>query len=147
MSGFTDVYIFVSILLCTSVRGSGIRNNSGAAASFTLFFPLSPSPILSLRSLQEFFSKGGVILRAVAVLPIPINILPVARRFRKTHIVPDARGEEGLSPSSARAAATSLLSVFRESKNVSTRPRIAKPGLSSRTMLTVCRMRASPAST
>ena len=146
ISVFIVFCIFVSLEVCISVAlGSVLVNSPLGLPFFTWFFPLSPSPIASLRPFQKFGSKGRIVFCAVTASLVAEHILPITGGFRKAYIVTDAGREQCVPHSSARAAATSLLRVFRASKNVRTSPRIARSGLRSRTSSAVCLMSASPA--
>ena len=62
ISVFIVFCIFVSLEVCVSVAlGSVLVNSPLGLPFFTWFFPLSPSPIASLRPFQKFGGKGRII--------------------------------------------------------------------------------------
>ena len=69
--------------------GLDLANSPLGLPFFTWFFPLSPSPIASLRSFQKFGSKGRIVFCAVTASLVAEHILPITGGFRKAYIVTD----------------------------------------------------------
>ena len=90
ISVFIVFCICVLLEVCIPVTlGSVLANSPLGLPFFTWFFPLSPSPIASLRSFQKFGSKGRIVFCAVTAPFVAEHILPITGGFRKAHIVPD----------------------------------------------------------
>ena len=85
-----------SLYFCNT--GLVLANSPLGLPFFTWFFPLSPSPIASLRSFQKFGSKGRIVFCAVTASLVAEHILPITGGFRKAHVVADARREQCVSP-------------------------------------------------
>ena len=146
ISVFIVFCIFVSLEVCISVAlGSVLVNSPLGLPFFTWFFPLSPSPIASLRPFQKFGSKGRIIFCAVTASLVAEHILPITGGFRKAHIITNAGREQRVSPFVREGSGHIFVECLSGIKNVKTSPRIARSGLRSRTSSAVCLMSASPA--